>query len=459
MFNSLTKFFRKTEQRSFDGAANGVRRWKNSPAMGNLNATTLAASTTLRRRAAYYVANSPHAARGVGTLVANMVGTGIRPVPQHPSEGVRNRQKARWRGFVDRADADGIMDFYGQQAAVTRSLVVAGEAFIRLEMAPAGTLKLRVLDPDQVDIQLNRKLDNGARIVGGVEFDGRGNRVAYHVFKERPGDPLAMSYETIRVPATDMLHVFEPLAPGQVRGVSWLAPVLLLLHEIDAFEDAQRVRQKVAALFAGFITDMEGTGGDFEGTQTGSILETGLEPGTLKILPPGKDIRFSDPAEVGDVMDFLKMQLRSLAAGMGVTYEQMTGDLSGVNYSSIRAGMIEFRRHIEAVRRRTLIHQFCRPVWERWNRLEALSGSLPTAAFAADPDAFLSVKWIAPGWQWVDPLKDSKAAIDEIAAGLRSRAEVVAERGHDIETLDAEIAADKARAGGLGTEKGALENA
>lgn len=354
---------------------------------------------------------------------------------------------------------DGLTDFYGFQALVVHTMAVHGECFVRLIIRPVAgrpALQVQIVAPDQVDPSLSRELDGGRRIIGGIEFNAAGQRLAYHVFKQRPGDALATSFETIRVPASEMVHVFKPVSPGQVRGVSWLAPILLRLHEIDELEDAQLMRQRIAAMFAGFITDLEGGTGGFEGTQTGSILDSGLEPGTLKVLPPGTDIKFSDPAAVGDSADFLRAQLRAVAAGFGVTYEQMTGDLSGVNYSSIRAGLVEFRRRIKAIQHNLVVFQFCRPVWERFIRLQVLSGALAAPGFERDEAAYLSVKWIAPGWEWVDPLKDAQAAIAEIDAGLRSRAEVVNGRGNDVEALDAEISADQARAEGLNLNLGSL---
>ena len=80
------------------------------------------------------------------------------------------------------------------------------------------------------------------------------------------------------------------------------------------------------------------------------IALAGLEPGTLQILEPGEDIKFSDPADVGgSYSEFLRTQFRAVAAAIGITYEQLTGDLTGVNYSSIRAGLLEFRRRCEMV--------------------------------------------------------------------------------------------------------------
>ena len=66
--------------------------------------------------------------------------------------------------------------------------------------------------------------------------------------------------------------------------------------------------------------------------------------------------------------------------------------------------------------------------------------------------AYYDVKWIPPGFAWVDPLKDIKAQVMAVRAGFKSRAEVVSEQGYDADAIDREIAADNARADELGLE-------
>jgi lambda family phage portal protein len=170
----------------------------------------------------------------------------------------------------------------------------------------------------------------------------------------------------------------------------------------------------------------------------------------LQVLLPGEDVKFSTPADVGAAYEtFMRVQLRSIAAGMGITYEQLTGDLTGVNYSSIRAGLLEFRRRCEQFQHQVIVYQMCRPIWRQWIEAALLAGALRAAA---DDAGLFDVKWIAPGWAWVDPLKDIKAQIMAVRAGFKSRAEVVSEQGYDAEAIDREIAADNARADALGLE-------
>ena len=441
----------KAAQRSIDAATNGRRR----PSLGGSwhpTADILAAHSTVRARAAQAYLNNGAAFAAVETHVSNAVGTGIKPQSLHSDQKTRETINLQFTQWVDHAAPDANLDFYGFQQSAVRGMVRDGESFVR--MIPEGRgkvqLSLQQISPEQVDRNRTAVTTNGGRIINGIEFDAKGRRIAYWVFRYPPGEPFPTSLDIDRIPADEIIHLFNPLFPGQVRGISALTPALLRLTELDQYQDAQIMRQKVAAMFAGFLTDANNTAGGFEGDQSGSSLEGGLEPGTIKVLPPGTDMRFSEPAQVGDALGFIPVIQREIAAAIGVMYEQMTGDLSQVNYSSYRAGALEFRRRIEVLQHSIIVFQLCRPIWQRFVTLAILSGTLPARDFASKREDYFAVKWIAPGWDWVDPEKDAKAEEIAIRAGFKSRREVVAGRGEDIEALDAEIAGDNARAEKLG---------
>ena len=237
-----------------------------------------------------------------------------------------------------------------------RDLVVFGEAlFVFLVDPRTGAPQLRRLHPEQLDRSWTRRLDSGGAIYQGVEFDAAGRIVAYHIRRAAPGDALAgIAVAPDRVPAGDVIHVFRQPMPGQVRGLSWFAPVLLPAKELDALLDALLVRAKVAALHAGFITDPEGTP-PYDGDQTGSTFDASLEPGALITLPPGKGVEFPETPDQGGASALLTASLRRIAAGAGVTYEHATGDYSQTNYSSSRGALLEFRRFCRSVQHHTLV--------------------------------------------------------------------------------------------------------
>ena len=362
-----------------------------------------------------------------------------------------------WLRWTDEADADGLTDFYGLQAIACRAVMESGECLIRLRpRRPTDgfsvPLQLQLIEGEHLPTTKNEKLENGNYIRAGIEFNAIGKRVAYHLYRAHPGDSLHpfQSGEVVRVPADSVLHLFRPLRPGQLRGQPWLAQVLVKLYELDQYDDAELVRKKVAAMFAGFITKNapeDQVLPEDEEDDSGTPV-AGLEPGTMQVLLPGEDVKFSTPADVGAAYEtFLRVQLRSIAAGMGITYEQLTGDLTGVNYSSIRAGLLEFRRRCEQFVHQVMVFQMCRPIWTAWLRAAILAGALD---IDSEDAALYEVRWIPPGFAWVDPLKDIKAQILAVRAGFISRSEVVSQGGYDAETIDREIAADNERADSLG---------
>lgn len=427
--------------RRFDGAAGG-RRWDANPSFSRVGSETLAASAPIRSRARYFAANNAWAANGVSALVAGLTGTGIVPSSAHPDAAVRDQIGRRVATWSKVADAEGRTDLYGLQAAAVRGLVIDGESFIHMETRPEG-LRLRLLPPEMIDEADTRDLPNGGYVVAGIEFDAAGRRVAYHVLKSRPTDTFAYASGSIRVGAEDMIHLCAPLGAGQVRGVSWLAPVLLRLAELDATEDALAVGVKIAALHAGFLVDQNGTGEPFEGDPS----DISLEPGTVRRLPQGYDIKFSTPQQAQQTADFVAHSVRAIAAGLGVPAHLVSGDLRDANYGSLRAGMIAFRQRLEQVQFGTIIPQMADPIFARAVATLAFIGDLDAGAFGSD---HLAAEHYPPAVPWLDPAKDMAAVREALDAGLMSRRQAVAERGYNIEALDAEIAADREREAGLG---------
>lgn len=421
----------------------------------------------LRSRSRELTRNNPIAENGVESFASNLVGTGIIPRWRITDPALKAQIQELWADWTEEADAYGTCDFYGLQALAARSLIDSGEVLARFRPRYPGDLlsvplQIQLLEPDHLDETYESIAPtSGNPIRMGIEFDKNiGRRVAYWVFRDHPGEQFfnAGIASRVRIPASEILHLYRPLRPGQARGRPWLTSIISRLHELDQYEDAELVRKKTAAMFAAFITEQPGD--DVDLTPLGKRLSPdsegrevyGMEPGTVSMLPPGMDIRFATPADVGQTYEvWIRQQLREIAAGIGITYEQLTGDLSGVNYSSIRAGLLEFRRRCEMLQWHTLIFQFCQPVARRWLDTAFAAGLLTIAGgYAANRRQLYRIDWRAPRWPWVDPYKDTLAAMLEMRAGIRSRASVVAEMGEDAEDVDREIAADAARADSFG---------
>ncbi|AMP36216.1 MULTISPECIES: phage portal protein [Ralstonia solanacearum species complex] len=458
-----------------EAAGRGRRSLAWRPGNPGAVAALLASGEDLRIKSRDLVRRNAWAQAGIEAFVANAVGTGIKPQSLSTDDAFKADVQALWRDWTAEADAAGQTDFYGLQALACRAMLEGGECLIRLrprrpEDGLTVPLQLQLLEAEHLPMTLNVDLPPIAGASGpgnvvrsGIEFDGLGRRVAYHLYRSHPDDgrlaPMSGQggLDTVRVDASEIIHLYRVLRPGQIRGEPWLSRALVKLNELDQYDDAELVRKKTAAMFAGFVTRQspeDNLMGEGLPDEAGISL-VGLEPGTLQILEPGEDIKFSDPADVGGSYgEFLRTQFRAVAAALGITYEQLTGDLTGVNYSSIRAGLLEFRRRCEMVQHSVLVHQMCRPVWAAWMKQAVLSGALVAPGFARGGAAhrrqYLQVKWIPQGWQWVDPEKEFKAMLLAIRAGLMSRSEAISTFGYDAEDIDREIAADNARADELG---------
>lgn len=206
---------------------------------GRTGTETALAAPMLRARSRYLATNNPWVSNAVGNMVAALVGAGI--VPTGDPDSV-----AGFMAWADNADADGRTDFWGLQAEIARALAVDGEAFVQAIDTAEGP-RLRLIPAELVDESLTRDLGNGRFLVSGVEFDAEGRRVAYWVLPARPTDMFATVGNLVRIPAEGMLHIFKPLGAGQVRGVSWLAPIILPANELDQLQDATLVGAKVGA--------------------------------------------------------------------------------------------------------------------------------------------------------------------------------------------------------------------
>lgn len=431
------------------------------------NTQMLQSLGTIRDRSRQAIRNDGWAKGTIDKIVTNTIGTGIKPLSKAPDAEFRRAVQELWLRWTDSSDADGILDFYGQQSQLVRTWLEAGEVFIRLRpRLPSDglpvSLQLQVLEPELCPYTHNATLPSGNRVKAGVEFDSIGRRVAYWFHPSRPGDMEDFDANVLRrVPADTVLHVYDPLRAGQIRGLPHLTQALIKLHELDKFEDATLLRSQIANLFAGFVKRPNVEGSDVhpltglapDDTTTEGRPVLSLEPGIFQELGPGEEVQFNDPPSADPYGPaFMKQQLMSVAAATGVPYEVLTGDMAGLNDRVMRVVLHEFRRQIQGRQHHIVAFQVCRPVWQAWMDRAVLSGALPVppALYRADPAPWVAVKWMPQGWPYIHPVQDVTAAREAIKAGFTSRSAVVSEQGDDAEMIDAEQAEDNRRALELG---------
>lgn len=422
--------------RGYDAAKVGRRTDGWVAGHGSANVEIGSALIRVRNRCRDVVRNNEYAAKALETLVTNTVGDGI--IAKAPDQVL-------WDDWCDYCDADGQLDFNGLIELAVRTRRESGEVIIRFRSRqPEDGLKvplqIQVLEPDHLDQTKMGPLDNGNYAIAGVEFNLIGQRVAYWLYPIHPGEVASyrlQSFQSKRVPASEVLHYYRKRRPSQVRGMPEFAVSLLRLRDLADYEQAELVRKKIESCFVAFVRTDDTTQrmGDMKSGTAGTVQEK-VAPGMIKYLSNAEGVDFGNPSSGGGYGDYTSTQLHAIAAGAGVMYSQMTGDLSKFNFSSYRAGLVEFRQMIKAEQWLALKPMVLQPIGQRFQEVARLAG--------ATRKPVQRMMWTMPRLQWVDPLKDVLATKEAIRGGLSSISEAIRERGDDPEKVFKEMYDERA---------------
>ena len=454
----------RQQQRAYQAAKYSRLRsgWLATPLPPDADILRDAQALIARSRDAYQ--NNPWARRFVQLVADHVVGPdGVRVVSQArdpdgtPDVAAQQAIEAAWRDWADTpaCDLSGKRVLAEMLRAIVRTVVIDGEALVRLHERPEG-LRLETLDPMLLDRRLNRVLGGGRRIVMGVELDADGRPVAYHLLRPTaiPAQGgYAFPADYVRVPADEILHLYVHEYAAQTRGVPWMAAALVRMRDLEAYDEAAVTAARIGAAKMGFIrTPEEGAPMAEEEDAAGEPMIS-VEPGVIEELPPGAEFAGWDPSYPHQQYPhFVRTQLMAIAAALGVSYISLTGDMEAVNYSSARVALLEERDRWRALQR-WLIDHLVRPVFRRWLRLEIVAGRITVAGKplrAERLSKYERAAFLPRRWQWVDPLKEIQAAKVAVELGVASRAEIIRDRGRDPDEVMAEIAREEGRNAGQG---------
>ncbi|MAM87560.1 MAG: phage portal protein [unclassified Hahellaceae] len=384
----------------------------------------------LRARSREMVRNNPYAARGCEVLVSNTVGTGFIPTAKGPTRkaALANQLMAEW---IKACDYSGNLNLYGMQAQIMRSLVESGEVLMYSRRNGDASLPLpmqiQLLEADYIDTSRNDLFGNNSLAQSGIQLDASGRRSGYWLFRDHPGDQRGAFEESQLVPARYICHVYEMLRPGQLRGVPRGVSAFARMDGLHSFQDARIEAQKIAACLVGVVTNDNNDGAK------GDVLPDRLEPGMFPELGFGKSVSFNAPPSVSGHAEFVSTELHAIAAAYGITYESMTGDLSGVNFSSARMGWLEMARNIERLRWIVLAPTMLKHIEKCF---------FEGAAWKGIDLSGVTFDWTPPRREMIDPTKEIPAQIKAIRSGLKSWQETVRENGYTPANSAAEMKED-----------------
>ncbi len=460
---------------AYKGASRDRLRSSWLPGGGSADENILPELKDIRERSRDLNRNDAHASGITGTMTCNVVGSGIRPqsridrdvlgITEEQANTFQKDAERAWKQWLPSADIGNRMDFYEIQQLIDRQILENGEAIIipRMikERLPYG-LCLQVVESDRLDTPSDKRGDKSIR--SGVRIGENGEPVSYFIQKTHPGDiRYAENKEKkfIEIPAVNdygrpgIFHLYFVQRSGQTRGVPFFAPVLNYFKDLSEYAEAELVAARIAACFALFITseasmDVSANGG-YERNPAGQLIES-LEPGMIKHLLPGEDITTFNPQRPGATFEpFVERILKAISAALGLPYELVAKDFSKTNYSSARAALLEARRYFK-MRQEWLSNKLCQPVWEMLLEEAYLKRELKAETFLEAKRYWTTASWLAPGWEWVDPLKEAQAVEIGLRTGTLTYADIFADKGKDWEEEFEQAKREKTKLKELGLE-------
>lgn len=443
---------RATLSRAY-AAASRADGWLVRRAGASARADHIADAREVRHRARALVSNVPFIAQAINVMVSCTIGTGI--VPRWVGD-IERRTEGRWKAWVPLADYDGLLDFYGLQGKAWATMKVDGEVLVRLRERRTGPtvvpLQLQMLEIDWLDVGRSEVRGNN-EVIAGIEYGPRGERLAYWLFDRHPGDVglRATLRDSQRVPASEIIHLFNPSRPGQQGGISSLAPVIPTVRDLQVYEDAEQARKNLETRMGAIgewdesVLDGVKAPQSEDGSAGPATLDLGeLAGGGIVGLPPGmRNPTFIQPTAAPGYVEYVKHKQKIIAAGVGVPYEFVTGDMSEVNFSSSRVRTNQYRRDVEREQWTLFVPMFCGRIAARWLELMDLTGMAAPAGVVPD--------WTTPKWASVNPVQDVAADLSEIKGGLCSISEKIRQRGYDPELVFSELKSDLQRLNTDGT--------
>ncbi len=314
-------------------------------------------------------------------------------------------------------------------------------------------VSFKFIDPELMDV--NHKGFNGSgKIRMGIETDSRGRVVAYHL---RSTDTAHDNHYQvggkgyIRIPKNQIIHKFFSEYVDQLRGYPQGASALLRMRYLNGYEEAELVAARTSSATMGFIERGE-NGLGFEGgvvtdEEGNEIVEEDEEiqadAGSFHYIDKGASIHTWDPAHPTTAYkDYVKGVLRGIASGLGIDYNTLANDLEGVNFSSLRGGVLESRELWKCFQDWMITH-IMNDVFERWLTESLLNNAITmpngTPFSSANLPRYMDYHFQGRRWAWVDPKKDIETATIAVNERFRSRSDIIREQGGDPEQVWEEI--------------------
>lgn len=449
--------------------------------IGQVDREALESRDQIVARARDLVRNNPIISGGVDRRSEAVVGARIRMRAQPDFEAMgRDFEWAdKWARGVEAqfrvwdrdsrklCDAERTQNFGSMVNTAYRHWWVDGEALAYIEMRDRGSAYqtcVRLIDPDRLinpDGKAdNALLDNGNKVVGGVEIDPDGVAVAYHIRVEHPDAPSnrVRARETTRVTREDpdgrprVVHAFKRNRAEQRRGISRLVASMKRTKMLDRYDNAELEAALLNAVMAAKVKTTVPTneiaealapiaGEEADGWSVAEQVDYRerqplvIDGVQIANLLPNEDLEFvTAERPAAHYPEFRAEGLRSIASDLGLSHQQLAQNWEDINYSSARTLLNEIWRGL-LDDRWLFTQEFCTPPAAAWLQEAVAIGKVKVPGgpgnfyrYRAELTMF---EWMGPGRGRIDPKKEADASDLNLAAHRTNLSIEAAEQGLD----------------------------
>ena len=402
--------------------------------------TDSAQRDTIRARVRDLERNSDVANGIISAWVRNVVGRGFTLQSKTEDAKLNEAIEKAWARWckAKNCDVTGVQCFREIMRTISQRKYVDGGILIVKAITNFGEfpLQLQILEVDEFDTGATNPHFKGNTIVDGVETTSFGRVVGYHIKKyNADGTPGS---ESEFYDARKVIYYYSKTRPSQVREMSQLAHTISRIRDITSYMEAVSVKERIGACLAVFVKKvLPGAGGLGRSSKLGNMPGSGgyggksITPGMITELQPGDDIAVVNPPnQGGSATDFVRLQQRLSGAGQGLSYETTSRDMSQVNYSSARQGLIEDERTY-GIEQDNIVEHVLSDIYESFITLAVMSGDIDIPGFWDDPQKYLAHTWAAQGRKWIDPQKEANANRIAMQTAQKTFQQVCLEQGLD----------------------------
>ncbi|WP_445505776.1 phage portal protein [Niallia sp. 03091] len=423
------------ELRGYDAGANDRLNAGWNTVNASAEQTDWIHRNTVRSRARDLERNSDIQESIVGAFERNIVGIGFKLQAKTDNEELNTQIEVLWKEWCKPRNCDVTFQqsFSAMcRMAVRRKKIDGGIVFIK-RYTKGGVVPFSIQTREVDDLDTMQTGRNDLRIVNGIEYNEFNRPIAYY-FKQYDVTGY-YSGKSERIVADDVIFLWNKKRPSQIREMSEMSPTITRIKDVNSYMEAVSVKERVAACLSVFIRRQSPTpGGSIgrQGKQSNASYEgKTLSPGMIMELNPGDDVSVvNPPAQGASAADFVRLQQRLTGSGQGISYEATARDMSQVNYSSARQGLLEDQKTYQ-IEQQYFVDHLLTEIYETFLISAVLSGAIAIKDFWINKKKYMQHEWTPPGSKWIDPIKEANANKVSLNTNQTTLAEIAASSGQD----------------------------